>query len=69
MFKWLIYALETVYFIYELRMYSESQIYEYIARVFIMSYSHYIKDQMPRETEFTILLAFRHISGLLFILN
>ena len=62
--KWLIYALETVYFIYELRMYSESQIYEYIARDFIMSYS-----QMPRKNEFNIEIAVLHISGLLIYLE
>ena len=49
--------------------YSESQIYEYIARVFIMSYSQHISDQMPRKNELDISIAFLHISELLIYLE
>ena len=50
-------------------LYSESQIYEYIARVFHnVVFSTYL-GSTPRKIEFNIYIAFLHISGLLIYLE
>jgi len=59
----------SVYSWIPLYSYSGSQVYEYIARVFIMSNYQHISDQMPRKNEFNISTAVLLISGLLIYLE
>ena len=50
--------------------YSESQIYEYIARVFYtVVFSTYLGSNAAEKNEFNVLIAFLHISGLLIYLE